>query len=121
MHRCHPAGGFQLLLRGIGLGDAQIFLNGFVKQIGRLADHGDVFQQGGGVDVVHIHAAEPDRAAVFLPEPQQQLEKGRFPAAGFPDNADDLALFGVQVDIPQNRRFRVIRKREVLHDEIFKI
>lgn len=64
MHRGHPAGRLDFLLRGVRFGDAQIVLNGFVKQVGCLADHRYIFQKLVGVDV-NINAAKFDFTVVF--------------------------------------------------------
>ena len=120
MHRGRPAGGLDLLLRGVRLGDAQILLNGFIKQVGRLADHRYIFQKLVGADAVNIHAAKFDFTTVFLPEPQQQFEKGRFSAAGFADYADDLSLLGVHRDILQNLTVGIVGEGKAVYSEAFK-
>ena len=67
MHRGHPAGGLNLLLHGIRLGEAQIVLNDFIKQVGRLTDHRYIFQKLIGAYAVNINAAKFDFTTVFLP------------------------------------------------------
>ena len=90
----HPQRRHQLLVRGVGLCDAQVFGNGSVEQIGALTDHGDVLVQALGVDFVNIRAVIAYLAAGALPEPQQQLQQRGLPAAAFPHDADDLVFVG---------------------------
>ena len=120
MHRGHPAGRLDFLLRGVRLGDAQILLNGFVKQVGCLADHRYIFQKLVGVDAVNIHAAKFDFTVVFLPETKQQFEEGRFSAAGFADYADDLALLGMHRNILQNLTVGIVGEGKAVYGEAFK-
>jgi len=113
-----PQGGQQLIgprprLRGrqagqLG-GEQDVVRDGHVvEQVEELEDHADLappeLGQPGLAERVDAFAADPDLAAGRPVEPGDQVEQGRFPAAGRPHHRDRLAVADVHGDVRHRGR-----------------
>ena len=67
------------------------------EQVDVLGDDRDPGPEGGDGEVAHVDAADPDRAGVHVPEPQDETAERRLAAAGPADDAEVAARRQVQV------------------------
>ena len=91
-----------LLVGGVLVGYAQIFLNAVVEQHGVLLDEALGAAQAGGVDLFNVHAGQFDFAQIRIPEAHHQLEQRGFAAAAAASDADDGVLRHFQRYVVQN-------------------
>ena len=95
------AGGFDLVIGGVGIAPLQVLFDGAGEEHVLLQHHADGAPEGVGGIVLHVHAAHLHGPGVHLIEPGDQLDQAGFAAAGAADDADDLAASDVQVDVRQ--------------------
>ena len=96
------AGFDDLLMRGVPVGNAQIFLDAVMEQHSVLFHKAFGIAQAGRVDGLDIHAGKLDFAQVGIPKAHHQLEQRRLAAAAAARDADNGILRHIQRYIVQN-------------------
>ena len=96
-------GGDEVGLAGIGAAEAQVLLDRAVEQIGVLRHHRDQPAHRFRIERAQVLAADADRAALRIVQPQQQADDGGFAGAAGADDADALAGGDVEGEAPMRR------------------
>ena len=83
--------GAQLLVGGVGLGEAQVVGDGGVEEVGLLGDDADRAGEGVEVQVAHVDAVDGDPAAGDVVQPRHQVAERGLAGAGRADDGEAAA------------------------------
>lgn len=93
------AGVTELLVRGVFVAPAEVFLDRSGKQLVFLQHHGNGVAQRLQIIIAHVHAAERQPAAGDIVQTRDELHERGFGRARAADDADRLAGADVQINV----------------------
>ena len=91
----------QLLIAGVLIAPAQVFLDGAGKQHVLLKHHGHLIPEGIQVVIPDVDAAYPDASSCYVIQSGDQLYQCRLGASGAAQDPYSLAGFDFQIDMIQ--------------------
>ena len=103
-----------LLQRRLRQAVADVVQHRAVEQVRILEHHADLPAVVPGVELAHVHAVDPDRAARHVVETRDQVHDRRLAAARRPDEADQLTRLHVEAHAAQHLPHAVVGERHVL-------
>ena len=102
------AGADDLLPRRVRLAEGDVFRDRAAKQPRILQHHAEAAARGGAGIVRDVMAAQQDAAGIDIVEAHEQVHDRGLARAGGSDDGDMLALFHVQVQIPDELGIRLV-------------
>ena len=110
-------GRLELVVRSVGLGEAQVLAHRRMEEIRLLRDDAHEVRQGLEAEVAHVDAADRDAPSVDVVEARREVAERRLAGAGLPHDRRRRPCRDGERGVPQ-RPLLVVAEPDVVEDDV---